>query len=614
MELPKRPAGDVYTSPGRYQTLQSGLRVRQEPRDIPVLFVYAFDYRTRLGPFLHLDKMLIPGAPTTVGAALHSAGFRALRLVLQQWTPNVLVSRTRINGRPPELLLVSSMQIHSAAAYDVIRDAWSLGDHRPLIVAGGAKAIYEPWDFFALSRDGTVGADVVVTGEELVLIELLDRILELKAKNESLRHAFDRVREAGQLEDILGLVYRPDKGNGPPTHLINTGTQRLVQDLDELPLPLDALGLLEPRHRRRTLSPRPIPAAKLRRSAGVMSVVTTHGCKFHCPYCPIPAYNQFTFRFKSPERLVEEISLVSRLSGLRRFFGTDDNFFNKRQAAEATFSTMARARIAGKPFGDQVNWATEATEFDLFKNRDLLPAARDAGLRLIWFGVEDMTGKLVKKGQSPDKTKQLFRLLLDNGIGPMPMLMHHDGQPLYTAGDMYGLLKQVRYLRRAGALGVQITFLTPSVGSKGYEQPYRDGMVFARVGGQPVDDYLFDGNHCVATSDDKPWKKQLNMLASYACFHNPLSLFRDLLKFDSLWSYRLFFQSLGNFSVVRSLLKDRGWICRLTWGKAERFAKPPEAKFPLVAGPRVDAESARFGDAIHLRNVEPAAIETDAAG
>ena len=34
------------------------------------------------------------------------------------------------------------MQIHSAAAYRLIRDAWQLGRDRPLIVAGGPKAIY----------------------------------------------------------------------------------------------------------------------------------------------------------------------------------------------------------------------------------------------------------------------------------------------------------------------------------------------------------------------------------------------------------------------------------------------------------------------------------------
>ena len=50
--------------------------------------------------------------------------------------------------------MVSAMQIHSEPAYRLIRDAWQLGDNRPLILAGGPKAVYEPWDFFGLSPDG----------------------------------------------------------------------------------------------------------------------------------------------------------------------------------------------------------------------------------------------------------------------------------------------------------------------------------------------------------------------------------------------------------------------------------------------------------------------------
>ena len=69
----------------------------------------------------------------------------------------------------------------------------------------------------------------------------------------------------------------------------------------------------------------------------------------------------------------------------------------------------------------------------MYKNQDLLPLCRDGGLRAIWFGIEDMTAELVKKGQSPEKTARIFRELLAHGIAPMPMMMHHDGQPLLAA-------------------------------------------------------------------------------------------------------------------------------------------------------------------------------------
>jgi len=318
---------------------------------------------------------------------------------------------------------------------------------------------------------------VVCTGEEYVLLELLDRILENKLPGEHIRSAFERVREEGLLNDIHGLVFRPDPPRGHPEYLIDTGVQRLVQNLDELPLPFDALGLFEPPHKRTTLSPEPLPAEKLGKYAKVLAVVTTHGCKFHCPYCPIPAYNQDTFRFRSPERLVEEFTGIYKRSGIRFFFGTDDNFFNNRQTVEEIFSVMAKAEIDRKPLGESIIFATEATEFDVHKNLDLIPLARKAGLRSIWFGIEDLTADLVKKGQSPEKTITVFRELIKHGIAPMPMMMHHDNQPLWTWRSLRGLINQVGFLRKVGAITCQITLLTPSVGSKGYEKPYQDGIV-----------------------------------------------------------------------------------------------------------------------------------------
>ena len=590
MELPRRANDDRFVAPGRYRELESQVHRRVANQDVPALFVYAFDPRTRLGPFLYVDKTLIPGAPSAVGAALNAAGFRNVRVVMQQWNPRIRPSLARINGKVPELLLVSSMLIHSANAYRLIRDAWRLGDERPLILAGGAKAIYEPWDFFGLSPDGREGADVVVTGEEFVLLEFLDRILAHKASGDTMRAAFERARDAGLLDDVPGLVYRADSVSGPPEFLINTGVQQLVRDMDELPMPFEALGMFEPPHRRATLSESSVPIQRLKKHAGIMALVTTHGCKFRCPYCPIPAYNQLTFRARSAERMVDEIKGIVACSGINKFFGTDDNFFNDRDTIEQVFSTMAQGEVQGKPFRKAISFATEATEFDVFKHQDLLPLARDAGLRSLWFGIEDLTAGLVKKGQSAEKTKTIFKLLLKQGIAPMPMMMHHDDQPLWSWRGLSGLINQVRFLRRAGALTCQVTLLTPSVGSKSFEQSFEDGTALAQVGGKPVEEYQYDGNHIVATSHKHPWRRQVNMLASYASFYNPVNLLRAAPKFDKLWAQRMQFQVYGMLGLAKSIYQFRSWLWQLMGGPVERFSEFPAPKFPMVAADGVDPE------------------------
>jgi radical SAM superfamily enzyme YgiQ (UPF0313 family) len=410
--------------------------------------------------------------------------------------------------------------------------------------------------------------------------------MEARSGREHPRKAFHRLRRSGLLDDIPGLVYREGDEKAPLDRLINTGTQRLVQDLDELPHPLVGLGLIEPPHRRATLSSQSIRFSKLHRYAGMISLVTTHGCKFHCPYCPIPAYNQFTFRFKSPARLRDEIERIAQSTGINAFFGTDDNFFNNRGTVEETFAELAKGRVHGKRFRDAVFFGTEATEYDVFKNQDLLPLCREGALRAIWFGIEDMTAELVKKGQSPEKTEKLFKLLNQNGICPMSMMMHHDGQPLASRGNLYGLLNQVNFLRKSGSVSVQVTILTPSVGSKGYEEPYQKGMVIAQAGKHKVEDYQFDGNHCIATEDPHPWRKQFNIYLGYASFYNPLNFARAIANWkDPLWSYRVMYQAYGMTGLVRSLGKGWSWLADLYRGPIQKMTEVPKRRLLMVPPP-----------------------------
>ncbi len=597
MELLSRPKNDRYTRPGQYAEIESRLRARSNSRDIPVLVCYAFDFRTRLGPFLFADMRLLTAGPRAIAASLHQSGFTKTRVVLTQWNRNFRPSEARFDGQPPQMLFVSSMQIHSARAYELIADAYRLGDERPLILAGGAKAIYEPWDFFGIGPDGQCNADVVVTGEEFVAVELLDRIMEFRGRNEHPRKAFHRLRRSGLLDDIPGLVFRTHDWNESSQlriqqadsitdQLIDTGIQRLVQDLDELPHPVTSLGLLEPPHRRHGISRHPIEISRLHRYAGMISVVTTHGCKFHCPYCPIPAYNQFTFRWKSPDRLRDEFERMAEMTGINAFFGTDDNFFNNRDTVKDIFTGLAKGKVRGKPFRDSIFFGTEATEFDVYKNLDLLPICREGGLRAIWFGIEDMTAELVKKGQSPEKTRTLFEELNKQGICPMSMMMHHDGQPLASRGNLYGLLNQVNFLRKSGSVSVQVTILTPSVGSKGYEEPYEKGMVIEQAGKKSTEDYQYDGNHCIATEDPHPWRKQMNIYMAYARFYNPLNLVRAIASWnDPIWHYRVMYQAYGMAGLVRSFMQGWGWLWNLYRGPVKKMAGVPKRRLLMVPPP-----------------------------
>jgi len=583
MELPRRERGEELLKPGEMISIRDRLRRLSLGHDLASVIACAFDHRTRMLPFIYADRRMAPAGVRAIGSAMADAGFARTRIVLQQWNRNFRPSRMRLDGRIPDLFMVSSMQIHTVQCHGLIQDACRIDPAlRPLIIAGGPKTIYEPWDVFNADPSRNWGADVAVTGEEYVLLSLLEVLLSIRASGESMRSAFFRARDAGALDEIPGLVYARGGTEGLAEELVDTGVQRLVGDLDELPHPALGYRLLEPPSREETLAARALPAGKVRRYSPIGSLVLTFGCKFNCPYCPIPAYNQRQFRVKSGERIAEEFRRLNDEYGMRYFFGADDNFFNDKDRALQIVETLARLQIKGKDFRRHTRWGTEVTVHDTLRLRDHIKTVRSAGVRALWLGVEDMTASLVKKGQSVDKTTEAFRLLQRHGICPMPMMMHYDDQPLRSRGNHYGLLQQVRLLRKSGAVSLQVLMITPATGSRLYQEAFTSGLAYDKVGGRKVEPHMMDANYVVASMHPQPWRKQLNIMIAYVYFYNPLRFLWAIVRPKSrLYLVDLMMQALGMYGTVQTLRRTLGWAFRLKRGPILRRTRVPTSTIPM---------------------------------
>lgn len=616
MELPPRDRGDELLRPGEMAALRHRLRQLAPKHDLATVVACAFDHRTRMLPFLLADTQMAPAGVRAIGAAMVDAGFSKTRIVLGQWNRGFRPSEMRLDGRLPDLFLVSSMLLHASHCDAMLRDACRIEPrHRPLIIAGGPRLLYEPWKVFGADAADPWGADVAVTGEEFVLLNLLEVLLSLRAGGESLRDAFLRARDGGALDEVPGLVYARTDGRGAARELVDTGIQRLLGDLDELPHPALGYRLLEPPSRSAGLAPRALPARRVRRYSQIGSLVLTQGCRFACSYCPIPAYNQRQYRTKSGPRIADEIEGLFTEFGIRIYFGADDNFLADPARTGEIAETLARRIDAGSRPHAKIRWGTEATIHDTLKVRDLLPTLRKTGLHALWLGVEDMSGALVNKGQKVDRTTEAFQLLRENGIFPIPMLMHHDAQPLFTWGSGRGLLNQVGGLRKAGAVYMQVLMLTPAPGSRDYEATHSSGLAFSAAGGRPLTPELSSGMHVVASRHPRPWTRQFNLLAAYLYFFNPLRLAAALVRpktriplIDAeTWpppgspeaklqrsrlSRRLkrklgahfadaAIQLFGICGLVPTLRRTLGWMFRLVRGPIQRHSAAPASPLPI---------------------------------
>jgi radical SAM superfamily enzyme YgiQ (UPF0313 family) len=582
MELPRRARGDEMLKPGELLDIRRRLRGVAPRHDLSTVIACAFDHRTRMLPFIFADTRMAPAGVRGIGSAMVDSGFTKTRIVLQQWNKKFRPSQMRLDGKIPDLFMVSSMGLHSGQCMDLIRDARRIDPaRRPLIIAGGPHAVYQPYELFSTDPNDPNSTDVAVTGEEFVLLSLLETLLDMRGENESMRSVYYRARDMGALEEIPGLMYARGKKDGHAEELVDTGVQRLVSNLDELPDPVLGYRLLEAPSRRAELASHAVEASQIRKLSPISSVVLTFGCKFNCPYCPIPAYNQRQHRLKSPGRIAEEFTRLNQTYGLKYFFGADDNFFNHHQRTLDIVNTLVEAKIDGVPLPRKVRWHTEVTVHDTLQMKDHLQLVHDSGCRALWVGVEDMTATLVKKGQSVNKTTEAFHRMRDVGICPMPMMMHHDSQPFYSPGTNYGLLNQIKILRKAGAVSLQVLMLTPSAGTKLYEGTFTEGMVIKAVGGREVQPHMYDGNYVVASKLKRPWRKQLNLLLGYCYFYNPFWLAAILLRKKTKVSHKAAgMQLVGMMGLTQSFRRTSSWAVRLMLGKVERLDAPPASTAP----------------------------------
>ncbi len=595
MELPRRERTDELLRPGELLALRERLRTRTARHDITTVIACAFDHRTRMLPFIYADMRMAPAGVRAIGSAMLDAGFNKTRIVLQQWNRNFRPSLMRLDGRVPDIFMVSSMQLHSAACRSLIRDACRIDEaHRPLIIVGGAKFIYEPWDAFSTDPNDPWTADVAVTGEEFVVLRLLESLLEIRAAGESLRKTFVRARNSGMLDTIPGLVYAHQGPAGNAEGLVDTGIQRLVGDLDELPHPVLGYRILEAPSRGATLASKPLSPERVNRLSPIGSLVLTFGCKFACTYCPIPAYNQRQHRVKSGERIADEFIQLYKSYGMRYFFGADDNFFNDHKRTLDIVEKVAHTVIDGKPVRKIARWGTEVTVHDTLQLKEHLPQVRSAGVRALWLGVEDMTATLVNKGQTTGKTIEALRLLQQHGIAPMPMMMHHDEQPLASRGEKpYGLLNQIRLLRKAGAASMQVLMLVPATGSKLFTGTYTSGMAYDSVAGRRVEEHMLGGNYVIASNHKRPWIKQANILLAYAYFYNPLRFLKALVfPKTRLYLVDSGMQFLGMWGLAQTAYHTSGWLLRLMRGGIKRRSAPPMSKIPMRGPEGVPASHA----------------------
>lgn len=341
-------------------------------------------------------KRLPPIGLLYVAAALEKAGFTVQMLdnyLMKKPAQEVKELISKLNP------MIVGITCGSATYTRCIETAKIIKEAKPgcTIVVGGWHASYLPETLLSHQE-----IDYVVMGEgERAITQLATAIA---TGNQS------------QAEKVPGIVFRGIDG-------LVINQPKLIENMDEIPYPARHLLPLE-------LYDRTIEFLDAK-PADVMSI--SRGCVFNCGFCETRKLWGNICRGFSPSRVIGEIEDLQAKYGTRGIYFINDNFTLRKEKTIELCNLIIEKKL-------NLEWVCD-TRVDLVDD-ELLGLMRKAGCKVIWFGVESGSEKVLQRigrNTKPEQVEAAFRLCKKHGIKTACSFMI--GLPDETLADMKVSLK-----------------------------------------------------------------------------------------------------------------------------------------------------------------------------
>lgn len=319
------------------------------------------------------------------------------------------------------------------------------------------------------------------------------------------------VRREGE-ETFPELVSALGSGSGPGSipgvsWCNGSGVRRnpdrpFISNLDDLPMPrwdlVDFSGY----------------GLYLGRPGKAACVETSRGCEQHCAFCQVgPMWNN-THRFKSPERVLEEMRLLKRL-GVTQLYVVDDNYGSNLDTARQAriYEGMLRGKM-------RFDWGGFFRHDYIRANHELIREAAASGLRFMCIGFESVEGADLKRFNKGNAAftgiasyEEEYRFLTDLGITSFGFLVIG-----YPGQDEASAIRSLESAHRFCDYPVT-TVYKPLPGTAGYRATRQDGLLAKEM--------FYHDSFTVAVRGTQP------LLAAYNRFFlrflfNPVRLLRRL--------------------------------------------------------------------------------------
>jgi radical SAM superfamily enzyme YgiQ (UPF0313 family) len=327
-----------------------------------------------------------------------------------------------------DIIGISSITSTAPRAFQIAKRFRSMGVP---IIMGGPHSTFLP-------EESLKYADYVVRGEgEETIVELIEH-LESKSP----------------LHDIKGLSYK--EGNA----FIHNPDRPLIQDLDSAPIP--DLNIVH-NWQKRTIIP----------------IATSRGCPFGCKFCSVIQMFGRKYRFKSIDRVIEEINEVT--SRKAHIFFVDDNFAANKERTKTLLKRIIAEDI-------HIEWSAQVRT-DVARDAELIDLMGKTGCFTVFVGFESINPKtlsLYNKHQKVDDIVECIKTFKKASIGIHGMFVLGG-----DTDDIETIRSTQKFAKRLGINSVQFLMLTPLPGTPVFDDLKQQGRIIH------TDWAKYDAHHAV---------------------------------------------------------------------------------------------------------------------